>query len=109
MPIATKLSVYVGEDDTWHHKPLHHEIVRRAKEAGLAGATVLRGCEGYRAGSPIHTTRILSLAEDLPVVVVVVDADDRIRDFLPALAELAGDRLVTLEDVEVVHFPEPAR
>ncbi|HVV08971.1 DUF190 domain-containing protein [Amycolatopsis sp.] len=109
MPVATRLSVFVGEDDTWHHKPLHHEIVRRARDAGLAGATVLRGCEGYGSSSLIHTTRILSLAEDLPVVVIIVDGAERIREFLPRLADLAGDRLVTLEEVEVVRFQEESR
>lgn len=102
--LATRLSVFVGEDDRWHHRPVYQEIVERARDAGLAGATVLRGCEGYGAGSVIHTTRILDLTEDLPVVVIIIDAEDRIRAFLPQLDELIGEGMVTLEDVEVVHY-----
>lgn len=104
MPTATRLSVFVSEDDVWQHKPLHHEIVRRARDAGLAGATVLRGCEGYGAGAVVHTTRLLDLTEDLPVMVVIVDADEKIRAFLPQLAELVPDGMVTLEEVEVVRY-----
>ena len=101
---ATRLTVYIGEDDHWHHKPLYHEIVRRARDAGLAGASVLRGVEGYGASSLIHTTRILSLSEDLPVVIVIVDAEEQLRAFLPQLDELIGEGLVTLDQVEVVRY-----
>jgi PII-like signaling protein len=106
---ATRLSIFVGEDDTWHHKPLHHEIVKRARDAGLAGATVLRGSEGYGAGSRIHTTRILSLTEDLPIVVIIIDTDDRIRAFLPELDELVTEGMITLEDVEVIRYAGRSR
>ncbi|MEU7783733.1 DUF190 domain-containing protein [Amycolatopsis sp. NPDC049159] len=99
---ATRLTIYLGEDDHWHHKPLYHEIVRRARAAGLAGASVLRGVEGYGASSLIHTTRILSLSEDLPVVIVIIDAEEKLRAFLPQLDELVGEGLVTLDRVEVV-------
>jgi PII-like signaling protein len=99
---ARRMTVYVGEDDTWHHKPLYSEIVHRAHRAGLAGATVLRGVEGYGAGSSrIHTSRILSLSEDLPVVVVLIDSPERIDAFLPQVEEVLAEGLVTLEDVEV--------
>jgi PII-like signaling protein len=76
---ALRLSIFIGESDQWHHRPLYHEIVHRARESGLAGASVLRGIEGYGASSRIHTTRILSLSEDLPVAVVIVDAAEKIR------------------------------
>lgn len=99
---ATRLTIYLGEDDHWHHKPLYHEIVRRARDAGLAGASVLRGVEGYGASSLIHTTRILSLSEDLPVVIVIIDEEPKLRAFLPQLDELIGEGLVTLDQVEVV-------
>ena len=99
---ATRLTIYIGEDDHWHHKPLYHEIVRRARDAGLAGASVLRGVEGYGASSLIHTTRILSLSEDLPVVIVIIDEEPKLRAFLPQLDELIGEGLVTLDQVEVV-------
>ncbi|WP_214414077.1 DUF190 domain-containing protein [Sphaerisporangium fuscum] len=101
---ALRLSVFVGESDQWHHRPLYHEIVRRAHAAGLAGASVLRGVEGYGASSRIHTTRILSLSQDLPVVVIVVDTEDRIRAFLPQLDELIGEGLVILDEVEVIRY-----
>jgi PII-like signaling protein len=101
---ALRLTIFVGEDDTWHHKPLYHEIVKRAHDAGLAGATVLRGCEGYGASSMIHTTRILSLSEDLPIVVVIVDAEDRVRAFLPQLDDLVDEGLVIVDEVEVIRY-----
>lgn len=101
---AMRLTVYVGEDDSWHHAPLYHEIVRRARDAGLAGASVLRGIEGYGASSLIHTTRVLSLSEDLPIAIVIVDNEDAIRGFLPQLDELVGEGLVTLEEVEVIRY-----
>ena len=102
---ALRLTVIVGEDDHWHHKPLYHEIVARAKAAGLAGASVFRGIEGYGASSLIHTTRLLSLSEDLPIAVVIVDAADRVRAFLPQLDELVGEGLVLVDDVEVIRYP----
>jgi hypothetical protein len=101
---ALRLTVFVGEDDTWHHKPLYHEIVRRAHQAGLAGATVLRGVEGYGAGSAIHTTRLLSLAEDLAAVIIIVDAADQVRAFLPQLDELVDEGMVILDEVEVIRY-----
>jgi PII-like signaling protein len=100
------LSLFVGEDDTWQHKPLHHEIVHRAHAAGLAGATVLRGCEGFGASSVIHTNRMLSLAEDLPLVIVLVDTEERIRAFLPELEGLVARGTAVLDQVEVVRFGE---
>jgi uncharacterized protein len=101
---ALRLTVFVGEDDTWHHKPLYHEIVHRAHAAGLAGASVLRGIEGYGASSRIHTTRLLSLSEDLPVAVVIVDTAERIRAFLPQLHELVTEGLVIIDPVEVIRY-----
>ncbi|MFH8440658.1 DUF190 domain-containing protein [Streptomyces sp. NPDC018026] len=101
---ALRLTVYVGENDTWHHRPLYSEIVHRAHAAGLAGASVFRGVEGFGASSLIHTTRLLSLSEDLPVAVVVVDTEDRVRGFLPVLDELVTEGLVTLDPCEVVRY-----
>ena len=101
---ALRLTVIIGEDDTYHHKPLFHEIVHRARKEGLAGASVFRGIEGFGASSAIHTTRLLSLSEDLPVAVVIVDDEQRIRDFLPQLDELVTEGLVTLDEVEVIRY-----
>ncbi|HEX5113917.1 MAG TPA: DUF190 domain-containing protein [Pseudonocardiaceae bacterium] len=101
---ALRLTVFLDEDVTWHHKPLYHEIVHRAHQAGLAGATVLRGVEGFGAGSTIHTSRLLSLAENLPAVIVIVDAEERIREFLPQLDELVDEGMVILDEVEVIRY-----
>lgn len=99
-----RLTIFIGETDQHHHKPLYTEIVHRAHAAGLAGATVLRGLEGYGASRHIHTTRILSLSEDLPVVVVIVDTAPRIDAFLPALDELITEGLVVREPVQIVKY-----
>jgi uncharacterized protein len=101
---ALRLTVFVGEFDKWHHRPLYTEIVHRAHAAGLAGATVVRGLEGYGASNHIHTTRILSLSADLPMIVVIVDAEDKIRAFLPTLDELISEGLVIIDPVEVIRY-----
>jgi PII-like signaling protein len=99
---ARRLTVYLGEDDTWHHKPLYTEIVHRAHQAGLAGASVFRGCEGFGSSNRVHTSRILSLSEDLPIAVVIVDTVDKVEAFLPQIEELVTEGLVVLDDVTVV-------
>lgn len=99
-----RLTVYVGESDQWHHRPLYTEIVHRAHRAALAGATVLRGIEGIGASRHIHTTRLLSLSEDLPVSVVIVDEEEKIRAFIPQLYELVSEGLVLLDRVEVIRY-----
>ena len=101
---ALRVTVFIGENDTYHHKPLYSEIVHRAHAAGLAGASVFRGIEGFGATSLIHTSRLLSLSEDLPVAVVIVDTEERVRAFLPALDELVTEGLVILDDCEVIRY-----
>ena len=101
---ATRLTVIIGETDQWHHKPVYTEIVHRAHQAGLAGASVFRGIEGFGRSNHIHTTRILSLSEDLPAAVVIVDTRDKIEAFLPQVDELVTEGLVFLDEVEVVKY-----
>lgn len=101
---AKRLTVFVGESDRHHHKPLYAEIVHRAHQAGLAGASVLRGIEGFGASQHVHTTRLLSLSEDLPIVIVMVDEADRIERFALELDDLITEGLVVIDDVEVVRY-----
>ena len=101
---AQRLTIIVGDSAHWHHKPLFTEIVHRAHQAGLAGATVLHGVEGFGASSQIHTSRLLSLSEDLPVVILIIDSHQRISEFLPQLDELVSEGLVILNDCEVIRY-----
>jgi PII-like signaling protein len=96
------LRIFVGEGDKYGHRPLYEAIVLKAREAGLAGATVLRGLMGYGAHSVLHTAKVLRLSEDLPMVVEIVDGLDKIQGFLPILDDMIGDGLVTLERVRII-------
>jgi hypothetical protein len=98
------LRVFVGESDRYGHKPLYEVIVLKAREAGLAGATVLRGVMGFGKNSVLHTAKILRLSEDLPMVVEIVDSLEKVESFLPELDEMIKDGLVTLEKVRVIHY-----
>jgi PII-like signaling protein len=98
------LRIFVGESDRWHGRPLYEAIVRKARELGLAGATVLRGLEGFGAHSRIHTAKVLRLSEDLPIVVEIVDLAERIEAILPALDEMVGEGLITLERVRIIAY-----
>lgn len=101
---AQRLTIFIGEADIVDHKPLATEIVHRAHAAGIAGVTVLRGEAGYGASSHIHTTRILSLSEDLPVVIIIVDESERIERFLPVIEQLVVKGLVIIDDVRVIRY-----
>lgn len=101
---ATLLRIFIGESDRWDHKPLFEAIVLKAREAHLAGATVLRGPMGFGKASRLHTAKILRLSMDLPVVIEIVDAEEKINAFLPELKPMIGGGLVTLEKVHVVHY-----
>lgn len=99
-----RLTVFIGESDHHGHTPLATEIMQRAHAAGIAGVSVFRGVEGYGASNHIHTTRILSLSDDLPMAVIIVDSEEAIQGFLPTLDELITEGLVILDDVEVVKY-----
>jgi hypothetical protein len=98
------LRLFIGESDTWHGKPLYQAIVERVRQEGLAGATVLRGIEGFGADSRLHTSRILRLSEDLPVVIEIVDTPDQIDRVVPILDEMVGEGMLTLERVQIVSY-----
>jgi PII-like signaling protein len=98
------LRIYVGESDRHGHHPLYEAIVLKAREAGLAGATVLRGVMGFGKNSILHTAKILRLSEDLPMVVEIVDSLEKVESFLPLLDELISDGLVTIEKVTAIHY-----
>ncbi len=95
------LRIFIGENDRYEGQPLFEWIVRQARERGLAGATVLRGLEGYGAHSRLHTAKILRLSSDLPIVVEIVDTEEKIEAFLPVIDAAIGEGLATLERVEV--------
>jgi PII-like signaling protein len=101
---AVLLRIFLGESDRWQHRPLYEAIVLAAREAHLAGATVLRGPMGYGKASRLHTAKILRLSEDLPLVIEIVDSEEKINAFLPTLEKMAGGGLVTLEKVKVVRY-----
>ena len=101
-----RLTIFVGETDQHGHRPLYTEIVERAQQAGLAGATVLRGPMGFGLSSHLHTAKILRLSDDLPLIIEIVDSQDKIDAFLPQLDALMGaaSGLVTLEKVQVLQY-----
>jgi uncharacterized protein len=101
---AMLLRIFFGEDARFHRRPLHEAIVLKARELHLAGATVLRGPMGFGHSSRIHTTKILRLSEDLPLVIEIVDTEEKIRGFLPVLDSMMPSGLITLEKVQVLMY-----
>ena len=101
---AVLLRIFLGEDDRYEHKPLYEAIVLKAREMHLAGATVLRGPMSYGHSSRLHTAKILRLSEDLPVVIEIVESEEKINEFLPTLDGMMGSGLVTLEKVQVLQY-----
>jgi len=101
---AVLLRIFIGESDRYKHQPLYEAIVLAAREAHLAGATVLRGPMGFGKASRLHTAKIMRLSMDLPIVIEIVDSEEKVRSFLPALEAMIGGGLVTIEKVEVVHY-----
>jgi PII-like signaling protein len=101
---AVRLTIFVGESDQHGHQPLFSEIVHRAHAAGLAGATVQRGVEGFGASNHVHSTRILRLSEDLPVMIVIVDTAAKLDAWWADVEDLVTEGLVVREDVEVLRY-----
>jgi uncharacterized protein len=101
---ATLLRIFFGEDDKHDGLPLYEAIVLKAREMHLGGATVIRGNMGFGQSSRIHTTKILRLSQDLPLIVEIVDSKDKIDAFLPVLDQMMGSGLVTIEKVQVLQY-----
>ena len=101
---ALLLRIFIGEDDRFDGAPLHEAIVLKAREMHLAGATVLRGPVGFGASSRLHTTKILRLSEDLPLVIEIVDSEEKIDGFLPLIDGMMSSGLITLEKVQVLQY-----
>src|SRR6266481_997111 len=98
------LRIFIGESDRWHGQPLYEAIVLKAREMGVAGATMQRGLMGFGAASRIHTAKILRLSEDLPIIIEIVDSADKIDRLLPVIDEMVGEGLVTLEKVTILQY-----
>src|SRR3954464_8212286 len=101
---AVALRIFIGESDRYEHHPLYEAIVLKAREAHLAGATVLRGPMGFGKSSRLHTAKILRLSTDLPIVIEIVDSEENINAFLPDLEKMMGGGMVTMEKVKVLHY-----
>jgi PII-like signaling protein len=106
---GTLVRVFIGESDKWHHRPLALAIVERLRREGFAGATVFRGTAGFGARSVLHTTQLLRLSEDLPVVIEVVDSSEKIEHLLELLDEMVPEGLVTMEKVRIVKYSPGTR
>src|SRR5579859_7459798 len=106
---AVLLRIFIGENDRWEHRPLYEAIVLKAREMHLGGATVLRGPMGFGHSSRLHTTKILRLSEDLPLVIEIVDSEEKINNFLTTLDGMMPSGLVTLEKVQVLHYGQKER
>lgn len=101
---GTLVRIFVGESDHWKGRPLHEALVHRARELGMAGATVLRGIEGFGASSVMHTARVLRLSEDLPIVIELADTSENVERFLEEAGEMITEGLVTVERVQVYRY-----
>ncbi|MGB9840760.1 DUF190 domain-containing protein [Thermovenabulum sp.] len=98
------LKIYIGESDKWHGENLFNAIVKMAKKEGMAGATVYRGIEGFGASSRLHTAKIIRLSEDLPVIIEIIDSEEKINNFLTKLDEMINEGLIILQDVDIIKY-----
>jgi uncharacterized protein len=105
---AVLLRIFLGESDRHEHRPLYEAIVLKARELHMSGATVLRGPMGFGPSSRLHTAKILRLSEDLPMVVEIVDSQEKIDAFLPVLDAMMGSGLITIEKVTVLQYGHPS-
>ncbi len=103
-PNAELLRVFIGEEDKYKHKPLYEAIVEQARERGMAGGTVLKGCMGFGANSRMHTSKLLRISEDMPIIVEIIDKPERIAEFIPILDSIMEEGLVTREQVNVIIY-----
>jgi uncharacterized protein len=101
---AMLLRIFIGESDRWKHQPLYEAIVFKARELHMAGATVLRGPMGFGKSSRLHTAKILQLSMDLPLIVEIVDTEEKINNFLPIIDEMMGGGLITIEKIRVIDY-----
>ena len=101
---AKMLRVHFGEDDKWHGKPLYEAIVEKCRELDIAGATVFRGIEGYGASTLIHRSHVFRRRDDLPIMVAIVDTEDKVKKLFPALDEMVDEGLIAMSDVEVIRY-----
>jgi hypothetical protein len=107
---ATLVMILIGSCDLWEHRPLSGEIVRRARAAGLDGASVLHGVEGFGASGLIHTTKVFSLVNEHPIAILIIDAEDKVRSFLPVLDDLIPEGVVTVQPCEFIrHYKTPTK
>lgn len=104
---ACCLRIYIGESDRYEHQPLYEAIVLKARELHLGGATVLRGPMGFGHSSRLHTAKILRLSEDLPILIEIIDSEEKVNAFLPVLDGMLGSGLVTMETVKVLQYGKP--
>lgn len=105
---AKMIRIHFGEDDRWHGKPLHEAIIEEARRQDLAGATAYRGIEGYGASSRIHRKHLFT-SSDLPIMVAIIDAADKIERFLPTLRDMVSEGLIAISDVEVIRYTHRER
>jgi hypothetical protein len=105
---AKMLRIHFGEDDKWQGKPLYHAVVQKCRELDIAGATVFRGIEGYGASTLIRRPHFLGLSSDLPIMVSVIDTDEKLQALLPHLEKMVGEGLIAISDVEVIRYVHQA-
>jgi hypothetical protein len=98
------LRIFIDETDTWNGKPLYEELILLARKQGLAGATAIKGFMGFGCQSRLHTTKLLELSEDLPVIIEIVDSEEKINDFIPSIDTMVAEGLITLERVNVIMY-----